>query len=81
MKIYLLIPKDCPGPHSDKYDAVVVVAENEDDAKTITPHGEPLDVDVHGYWVTNAADLDCTEIGEANESQERGIILSSFNPS
>lgn len=81
MKIYLLIPKDCPSIYSDKYDAVVVVAENEEDAKTITPHGGPLDVDEYESWVTDATDLDCTEIGEANESQARGIILSSFNQS
>jgi hypothetical protein len=64
----------------DTYDAAIVVAESEDDARTIHP-GMFDDSWGEGDWV-QFKDIDkikVTLIGVADPSQERGVILSSFN--
>lgn len=78
MKIYLCFQNVNNG--CDTHDAIVVVAESEDDARTINPSGDPFE-DKGGYtdWVHNTADIKVEEIGEANPNQQRGVILASFN--
>ena len=79
MKIYLVWQVDNNG--YDTYDSCVVCAENEDDAKTITPDDEIYTEPVGPYtnWALKKESIFCREIGVANENQERGVILASFN--
>ena len=79
MKLYLLSQNDNTG--YDTYDSCVVCAENEEDAKTITPYGnvysEP--VKIYSDWALSKENILCEEIGKANDKQVRGVILASFN--
>lgn len=78
MKLYLLSQDD--NNNYDTYDSIVVCAENEDDAKTITPHGTPFkENEAYTSWARSAPSISCKEIGTANEGEERGVILASFN--
>lgn len=83
MKLYLLSQNDNNG--YDTYDACVVCAENEEDAKIMQPkyNGfkifDPLNIEPYTSWAKSAESISCVEIGEANENQKRGIILASFN--
>lgn len=75
MKLYLLKQKKNRG--HDTYDSCVVCAENAQDAITIHPDAEyPNDDET---WVSDKELISCTEIGEANDKQERGVIIASFN--
>ena len=76
MKLYLLSQKE--NQNWDTFDSVLVCAENEEEAKSITPYGEEFDGN-DGTWVANKEAITCEEIGEANEKQVRGVIISSFN--
>lgn len=82
MKIYLLTQDD--NTDYDTYDSLIVCAENEEDAKIITPSGknyfeEREDHRNYYSWALNFDSIKCEEIGEANENQERGVVLASFN--
>ena len=79
MKLYLLTQSDNDG--YDTYDSCIVCAKDEVDAKNITPTGEGVFRETTGFsfWAYNASAITCEEIGVANDSQERGVILSSFN--
>lgn len=82
MKLYLLSQDYIRG--FDTYDSILVCAESEEEAKTITPTG---DVFIEGYeaglryggWANNASQIRCEEIGTANANQKRGVIIASFN--
>lgn len=76
MKIFYVSQKQYPGAYSEEYSGMVVIANDEDDAKSITPDGEPFGK--WNNWVKDVADLDCTELGEANSAQKRGVIISEF---
>ena len=82
MKLYLLSQNDNTG--YDTYDCCVVCAENEEDAKTIAPNGNIYSVPTKPYtaysdWALSKETILCEEIGEANKSQVRGVIIASFN--
>jgi hypothetical protein len=79
MKLYLLEQQD--NINYDTYDSCVVCAENELDAVTIDPYGEEFKEPNGGYgsWASKIEFITCTEIGEANDQQERGVIIASFN--
>ncbi len=78
MKLYMLTQNDNTG--YDTFDACIVCAENEKDAKTITPIGEVYSENEEwADWALSAENISCIEIGEANEKQVRGVILASFN--
>lgn len=78
MKLYLLAQTDNHG--YDTYDSCVVCAESEEDAKTIHPDGDIFKEDYRwGGWAMKAESITCNEIGEANDDQERGVIVASFN--
>ncbi len=77
MRLYLLSRSDAA--NFDEYDAAVVCAEDEADARTISPSGEPfVEGEVRSSWALKSSDIICEEIGEANDTQTRGVILSSF---
>ncbi len=79
MKLYLLAQDD--NNDYDTYDSCIVCAENEEDAKTITPNGGVYTEPVGQYtdWAKSKDNIFCEEIGEANDKQVRGVILASFN--
>ena len=75
MKLYLISQTVNDG--YDTYDAFVVCAENEDDAKRV----RDLESDENwGYsWVRKYEEIEVKYLGEADASLERGEILGSFN--
>jgi len=78
MKLYLL--EQNQNGRYDTYDSCVVCAENEADAKTIHPSGYPfVEGNPSSSWAINSDSISCEEIGEANENQQRGVIIASFN--
>ena len=78
MKLYLL--KQNENNDHDTYDSCIVCAKNESDAKTISPDGGVFkEYDKYSAWAFSASAINCKEIGEANNGQKRGIILTSFN--
>ena len=78
MKLYLLEQTD--NNDWDTYDSCLVCAENEEDARTIAPNGEVFkENETWGSWAKSAESITCEEIGEANDKQERGVIIASFN--
>jgi hypothetical protein len=78
MKIYHLTQSSCTG--YDTYSDCVVCAETAEEAKLITPSGGMLTENEYnwGDWPDNVEDIECTEIGEANEDQQHGVICASF---
>ena len=78
-KLYLLRRTDAIG--YDEYDSCVVCAIDENDAKTIAPDGSVFVEHnrVRMPWAATYSEIECVEIGTANENQERGVITASFN--
>jgi len=80
MKLYLLTQSENRG--YDTYDSCVVCAESEEDAKTIHPsecrRDKPWEYK-WDEWATSPDKVECQELGESNDEQERGLILASFN--
>ena len=65
----------------DEYDSFVIIAESENEARVTDPSGKPVEDSIFSSWV-KVRDLDkliVTLIGVANEDQEPGIVLTSFN--
>jgi hypothetical protein len=70
----------------DTYDAAVVCAENEDDAKSIHPGNYKEEVPLgdgtrdadYGTW-TCRENVRAELIGAALNNAERGVVLASFN--
>ena len=78
MKLYLLKQNENNG--YDTYDSCLVCAENEADARTMTPDGNTFkDNNIWSSWARSKKSITCEEIGEANDKQERGVIIASFN--
>lgn len=78
MNLYLLSQNKNNG--YDTYDACIVCAIDENDAKTIHPAGREtpiIETDIYSSWV-GISDVECEFIGTAH-NQKRGVILSSFN--
>lgn len=77
MEIYLL-EQDLNNGY-DTYDSVVVIAENEDEARKIHPGGE-YEQDFYDWVQFNQIDqIKVTHIGTATEEQKKGVLLASFN--
>ena len=78
MKLYLLSQDE--NNDYDTYDAFIVCAENEADARTFKPDNTMFNPERDsGAWTKNESAITCQEIGVANKNQERGVILASFN--
>jgi hypothetical protein len=79
MKIYYLSQDSVTG--YDTYSDCVVIAESESDAKTISPTGHEMDGSNEYYleWPKSVDEIECEEIGTANENQKRGVVCSSFH--
>ena len=79
MKLYLLSQNQYSD--YDTYDSCVVCAESDEDAKTIYPDGSDFnkkDKWMH-CWADSLENIQCNEIGVANDNQKRGVICASFN--
>lgn len=80
MKLYLLSQTE--NNDYDTFDSCVVCAESEEDAKSIMPNhgkGQPFNSEEYNGWASSIENVRCVEIGTANEDQERGVIVASFN--
>jgi hypothetical protein len=79
MKLFLLTQMD--NNTYDTFDSILVCAENEDDAVTIDPYGDPYveGADYFTSWAKKASSIICEEIGEANDKHARGVIIASYN--
>ena len=77
MNIYLLSQDQNRG--WDTYDAAVVAAETEDDARHINPGGD-WDCSV-GWtgWVNSPDQVNVALIGEAASGTAAGVVLASFH--
>jgi hypothetical protein len=69
-----IISQDTIGDY-DSFDAAVVCAESEEDARSINPGSENNE---DGDWVS-VEDVKVELIGTALDGAVRGIVLSSFN--
>ena len=77
MKLYKLT-QETNNDHNT-YDACIVCAESEEDAISITPNNRiNIETCVEYGWVPKSEVL-CVEIGIANDTQLRGVVLASFN--
>lgn len=84
MNIYVLEQTENTG--YDTYDACVVCAENENEAKSMHPAGYALvdgkfPGDEFEEWASRPENVKCTLIGVAGNSVAKGILLASFNHS
>ena len=78
MKLYLLEQNENRAYNT--YDSCLVCAENEADARTIDPEGNKFKENKRwSSWAIGKEAITCKEIGEANDKQERGVIIASFN--
>lgn len=80
MNIYLLERTDNGG--YDSFDAIVVIAHTDNDAKSIHPYGDAFEEGTDDYfesWVKRLNQIKCTKIGVADKDQKRGVVLASFN--
>lgn len=75
MNVYLLTQKDNIG--YDTFSEIVVIAENEADAKTISPNGEVFKPSYD--WAESIEGIKCELIGTAAPDQKRGVVLYSFH--
>ena len=76
MNLYLLEQDE--NSSYDTYDSCVVAAENEEDARSISPTGGWSD-NWYNAWASKPENVTVTLIGIADEKIEKGIVLSSFN--
>jgi hypothetical protein len=78
MNLYLISQSVNQG--YDTYDAAVVAAENEENAKLIHPNGGPWDGkrEYYGSWCA-AEDVKVDFIGVAIPETDSGVISASFN--
>lgn len=65
----------------DTYDSAIVVADNEDEAKLITPGSDGFEpLGSYGTWADKPENVNASYVGEADERFKNGnVIISSFN--
>lgn len=74
MNLYYLYQTD--NTDYDTYDACIVAAESEEEAKLITPSDFNS---IYGEWACNVKGVNVRLIGMAIEGTEAGLILASYN--
>lgn len=78
MNLYLLTQSQMTG--YDTFDAIVVAAEYEEDAKNIFPrHYYENWEECRRTWASSPEQVTAEFLGQAKEGTERGVILASFN--
>lgn len=63
----------------DTYDAAVVAAETEAEAKLIDPGDGENIRETSRWWTGNASNVFCEYLGDAKEGTKKGVICASFN--
>jgi hypothetical protein len=85
LKLYLL--EQSVNQEYDTYDSIVVIAENEDRARNMTPYEDRfLDSEDYkntwsGSWVSykDADKIKVTYLGDAKPGSTESIVITSFN--
>lgn len=78
MNLYLIEQDDVGG--WDTYDAAVVCAESEDQARLIHPGGGKISDPMTSTWTRDPHKVTVTLIGFADDKIHTGVVLcSSFN--
>ena len=82
MKLWRLFRPGIDGFDYDEFDAAIVAAETEDDARTIQPSnrtdlGSGVPEKYVGWVPPDQVSIEY--IGEAKPGTKRGVILASFN--
>jgi len=80
LKIYLLTQDVNWG--YDKYDACVVVANSEEEARNIHPGGDDWETYLTPLlrsWANSPEEVKAEEIGETDKFSDPCIILASYN--
>jgi hypothetical protein len=81
MKLFLLSQDARYG--YDTYDSCIVCAESAEEAVYMTPDGIPFEQEGNytrsKHWGYTIEDIECKEIGEADPSLRKGVILASFH--
>jgi hypothetical protein len=79
MKIYLISQNENNG--YDTYDYGVVIADNEEEARNMSPAGYnewKTKDNTHCRWCSSPNKVTVEYIGEADSKQEKGFVLKSF---
>lgn len=63
----------------DTYDSAIVCADNEEEARNTLPSQRIKWHDQYSQWCSSPENVQVQEIGAANPSQKKGVILASFN--
>jgi len=77
MKIYFISQDKHSG--YDTYDSAVVIAENEEEAKSIHPNGYDKVEEEGDYTWCGKEFVKVEYLGEAKEGSTKGVICASFN--
>jgi hypothetical protein len=80
MKLFLISRTD--GWSWDEYDSAVVVAPDEETARTLGPDdGKPIENWKHIFssWTNDIRNVKVKYLGEAAPELEQGVVCSSFN--
>ncbi|AUR91750.1 hypothetical protein NVP1164O_14 [Vibrio phage 1.164.O._10N.261.51.A7] len=78
MNLYLISQDE--NTDYDTYDSAIVAAENDKEAVMIHPDGDGAEWGGrYSAWASNPINVTATEIGKADKSVEKGIVLTSFN--
>ena len=76
MNLYALTQSENGG--YDTYDACIVCANSEDDAKQITPDGDDWN-EKCSSWASSPENVAVELIGKATDHIKRGVVIGSFN--
>lgn len=81
LKLYLL--EQSVNQEYDTYDSIVVIAENEDKARMISPHGIFLNSEEYRSWgwvsLRDADKIKITYLGDAKPGSTESVVITSFN--
>ena len=81
MNIYLL--EQSENNDYDTHDSLVVIAENEEEAKKIHPDSDGWTNNYWNTWASSPDKVKCTFLGKASkeciEKAHGNIVLASFN--
>jgi hypothetical protein len=61
----------------DDFDSAIVAANTEQEARSITPDGDPFDDDT--CWASAPERVLVERLGTAKKGTQAGVVLASFN--
>ena len=77
MNLYLI--SQTQNENYDTFDALIVCAENEEDARNITPDADNYFSSKHSNWCDSPDEVTVEYLGIASSKITKEIILGSFN--